>query len=387
MMHERGTSDPVIVAVKPANKVERSAAEPVEPRAGTKGNADRQSTSRTQGRTSVTQALDRIRRTARERKKERFTALLHHIDTDLLEAEFFALQRGAAAGVDGVTWQDYERNLKANLEELHARIHGGAYRPLPSRRVHIDKPDGGRRPLAIASLEDKIVQRATAEVLNAIYEEDFLRFSYGFRPGRGAHHAMDALVVGIERRRVNFIVDADIRSFFDTVNQQWLMRFVEHRIGDKRIIRLIRKWLKAGVLEEGIVRVSEQGTAQGAVISPLLANIYLHYAFDLWANRWRQREATGDMIILRYADDTVVGAVLVFRDALRPDEDPVRSGGVDDPTGGFLDGAPDAPWRSRRAPRGRRGPGPGRSRRCPADLSAAAAGGGLEPRTPPPRPR
>ena len=307
MMHERGTSDPVIVAVKPANKVERSAAEPVEPRAGTRGNADRQSTSRTQGRTSVTQALDRIRRTARERKKERFTALLHHIDTDLLEAEFFALQRGAAAGVDGVTWQDYERNLKANLEELHARIHGGAYRPLPSRRVHIDKPDGGRRPLAIASLEDKIVQRATAEVLNAIYEEDFLGFSYGFRPGRGAHHAMDALVVGIERRRVNFIVDADIRSFFDTVNQQWLMRFVEHRIGDKRIIRLIRKWLKAGVLEEGIVRVSEQGTAQGAVISPLLANIYLHYALDLWAERYRRREATGDMIIVRYADDFIVG--------------------------------------------------------------------------------
>jgi group II intron reverse transcriptase/maturase len=255
----------------------------------------------------VTQALDRIRRTARERKKERFTALLHHIDTDLLEAEFFALKVQAAAGVDGVTWRDYEHNLKANLEDLHARVHRGAYRPLPSRRVYIPKPDGRQRPLAIAALEDKIVQRATAVVLNAIYEEDFLGFSYGFRPGRSTHHAMDALVVGIERRRVSFIIDADIRSFFDTVSQDWLIRFVEHRVGDKRIIRLIRKWLRAGVLEDGIVSVSEKGTAQGAVISPLLANIYLHYALDLWAERYRRREATGDMIIVRYADDFIVG--------------------------------------------------------------------------------
>jgi RNA-directed DNA polymerase len=307
MMHERGKTDPVVVAEKPTNKVEQSAAELVEPRAGTKGNAGQQSTSRTPSRTSVTQALERIRRTARERKKERFTALLHHIDTDLLEAAFSALQERAAPGADGLTWRDYEHNLKANLEDLHARVHRGAYRPLPSRRVYIPKPDGRQRPLAIAALEDKIVQRATAVVLNAIYEEDFLGFSYGFRPGRSAHHAMDALVVGIERRRVNFIIDADIRSFFDTVSQDWLIRFVEHRVGDKRIIRLIRKWLKAGVLEDGIVSVSEQGTAQGAVISPLLANIYLHYALDLWAERWRRREATGDMIIVRYADDFIVG--------------------------------------------------------------------------------
>jgi group II intron reverse transcriptase/maturase len=255
----------------------------------------------------VAQALERIRRTAKERKKERFTALLHHISTNLLEAEFLAIKEHAAPGVDGLRWRDYEQNLKDNLEELHARVHRGAYRPLPSRRVYIPKPDGRQRPLAVAALEDKIVQRATAVVLNAIYEEDFLGFSYGFRPGRGAHDAMDALVVGIESRKVNFVVDADIRSFFDTMSQQWLIRFLEHRIGDRRIIRLIQRWLKAGVLEDGTVRVSEIGTAQGAVISPLLANIYLHYVFDLWVERWRRREATGDMIIVRYADDFIVG--------------------------------------------------------------------------------
>lgn len=302
-----GKSDAAVVASKPANEVERSAEEPVERRAVTEGNADQQSTPRTPCRTSVTQALGRIRRTARERKKERFTALLHHINPELLETEFFTLKKHAAPGVDGVMWRDYEQNLKANLEDLHARVHRGAYRPQPSRRVYIPKPDGRQRPLAIAALEDKIVQRATVAVLSAIYEEDFLGFSYGFRPGRSTHDAMDALLVGIEHRRVNFIVDADIRAFFDTVDQEWLIRFVEHRIGDKRIIRLIRKWLKAGVLEEGAVRVSEQGTAQGAVISPLLANIYLHYALDLWAERYRRCEATGDMIIVRYADDFIVG--------------------------------------------------------------------------------
>jgi len=293
--------------MKPANKAERSAAELVERRAGTKGNAGQQSTDRTPSRATVTQALERIRRTAREKKKEEFTALLHHIAPELLEAEFFALKEHAAAGVDGVTWRDYGQNLRGNLEDLHARVHRGAYRPLPSRRVYIPKSDGQQRPLAIAALEDKIVQRATAAMLNAIYEEDFLGFSYGFRPGRSAHDAMDALVVAIERRKVNFILDADIRSFFDTVSQDWLIRFVEHRVGDKRIIRLIRKWLRAGVLEDGIVSVSEKGTAQGAVISPLLANIYLHYALDLWAERFRQRETTGDMIIVRYADDFIVG--------------------------------------------------------------------------------
>jgi group II intron reverse transcriptase/maturase len=307
MMHEPGKSDSAEVAEKPANEAQGCAEELVEPRAGAKGNAGEQSTRQTQGWESVTQALARIRQIAKERKKEKFTALLHHVNLELLEAEFFALKKHAAAGVDGVRWQDYEANLKANLEDLHARVHSGAYRPQPSRRVYIPKPDGRQRPLAVAALEDKIVQRATASVLNAIYEEDFLGFSYGFRPGRGAHDAMDALVVGIERRKVNWVVDADVESFFDTLSQEWLIRFVEHRIGDRRLIRLIQKWLKAGVLEDAQVKVSQMGTAQGAVISPLLANVYLHYVLDLWAQRWRGREAKGDMIIVRYADDFITG--------------------------------------------------------------------------------
>ncbi len=307
MMNGCGTSDPVIVAGKPANKAEPSAAEAVERRAGTEGNASQQSTGRMPSREAVDQALERIRRTAREREKERFTSLLHHVSIEHLGEAFSELKRNAAPGIDGLTCATYEADLERNLEDLHGRVHRGAYRPLPSRRVYIAKPDGRQRPLAVAALEDKIVQRATAAVLNAIYEEDFLGFSYGFRPGRGAHDALDALVVAIERRKVNFIVDADIRSFFDTVSQEWLICFIEHRIGDKRVIRLIRKWLRAGVLEDGVVRESEEGTAQGAVISPLLANIYLHYALDLWAKCWRQHEAAGDMIIVRYADDFIVG--------------------------------------------------------------------------------
>src|SRR5882724_3689213 len=307
MMHEREKSDPAVVAVKPTNKAERSVAELVEPRARAEGNASRQSTHRAQNRACVSQALERIRQAARQGKKDKFTTLLHHISTDHLEQAFLELKEDAAAGVDGLKWQDYAADLERNLEDLHARVHRGAYRAQPSRRVYIPKPDGRQRPLAVAALEDKIVQRATVAVLNAIYEEDFLGFSYGFRPGRGAHDALDALAVGINSRRVNFILDADIGSFFDEVSKDWLIRFVEHRIGDKRIIRLIQKWLKAGILEDGIVAVSDKGTGQGAVISPLLANIYLHYALDLWAERWRKREATGDMIIVRYADDIIAG--------------------------------------------------------------------------------
>jgi RNA-directed DNA polymerase len=307
MMHGRRKSDLAIVAVKPANNAEPSAAEPVEPRAGAKGNAGQHSTGRAQNRDGVSQALERIRQAARERKKERFTALLHHISIDRLREAFAELKQNAAPGVDGLTCRDYEADLGSNLADLHARVQRGAYRALPSRRVYIPKPDGRQRPLAVAALEDKIVQRATVAVLNAIYEEDFLGFSYGFRPGRGAHDALDALVVGISRKKVNFILDADIRSFFDTVSQDWLVRFLEHRIGDKRIIRLIRKWLKAGILEDGVVTISDRGTGQGSVISPLLANIYLHYVFDLWAERWRRREAAGDVIIVRYADDILVG--------------------------------------------------------------------------------
>src|SRR5271167_985519 len=310
-------SDPAIVAMKLANKAEEPsvaramgepyAAEPVERRAGTKGNAGQQSTRRTQSRESVSQALERIRRVARERKKERFTTLFQHINVDLLEEAFYALEENAAPGVDRLRWRDYEADLERKLEDLHGRVQRGAYRALPSRRVYIPKPDGRQRPLAVAALEDKIVQRAVVALLNAIYEEDFLGFSYGFRPGRGTHDALDALCVGIVSKKVSYILDADIRSFFDTISQEWLIRFLEHRIGDPRIIRLIQKWLKAGVLEDGAVTISERGTGQGSVASPLLANIYLHYVIDLWANRWRRREATGDMIIVRYADDIVVG--------------------------------------------------------------------------------
>jgi RNA-directed DNA polymerase len=307
MMHAREKSDLAIVAGKSANNVEPSTAEPVEPRAGAKGNAGQQSTGRAQSRGAVSQALERIRQAARERRTEKFTALLHHINPERMAEAFDELKEDAAAGIDGLTWRTYEADLERNLADLHARVHRGAYRALPSRRVYIPKPDGGRRPLAIAAVEDKIVQRAAAGVLNAIYEEDFLGFSYGFRPGRSAHDAMDALCAAIVSKKVNFILDADIRSFFDTVNHEWLIRFVEHRIGDRRIIRLIQKWLKVGVLEAGVVTVSDRGTAQGAVISPLLANIYLHYVLDLWAEGWRQREATGDMIIVRYADDFIVG--------------------------------------------------------------------------------
>ena len=307
MMHDREKSDSVIVAVKPTNKAAQAVAEPVEPRTGTKRNAGGQSTHRTQGRVRVSQALGRVRKAAKQRKKERFTALLHHISVDLLRESFFALKRDAAPGVDGQTWRDYEADLEQRLPDLHARVQRGAYRAQPCRRQYVPKPDGKQRPIAVAALEDKIVQKASVAVLNAIYEEDFLGFSYGFRPKRGQHDALDALVVAITAKKVNFIFDADIRSFFDTISQDWLVRFLEHRIGDRRIIRLIGKWLKAGVLEDGVVTTSEMGTGQGMVISPLLANVYLHYVFDLWAERWRRREATGDMIIVRYADDLVVG--------------------------------------------------------------------------------
>jgi RNA-directed DNA polymerase len=310
MMHEREKSDTAVVAVKPTNKAGASiaaAAESVEPRAGTERNAGEQSTHRTLSRVRVTQALDRVRQAARQRKKEKFTALLHHLRVDLFREAFSALKRDAAPGVDDLTWRTYAADLERNLTGLHARVHGGAYRALPSRRTYIPKADGRQRPLAVAALEDKIVQRATVAVLNSIYEEEFLGFSYGFRPKRGQHDALDALVVGITRKRVNFILDADVRSFFDEVSQKWLVRFVEHRIGDPRIVRLIQKWQRAGVLENGVVTVSDKGTGQGSVISPLLANVYLHYVFDLWADRWRRREATGDVIIVRYADDIVVG--------------------------------------------------------------------------------
>src|SRR5262245_19110336 len=299
MMDGRGKSDSAIVAAKLVNKAGRLAAESVERRAGTKGKAAQRSTRRAQDRESVSQALDRIRKVAKERKKEKFTALFHHLSFDLLEQAFLELEDNATPGVDGLTWKDYEADLvrtcsRSFIGERIGQCHPGGCTS-PSRMV------------GIARLRSQVVQRATAAILNAIYEEDFLGFSYGFRLGRGAHDALDALCVGITSRKVSFILDADIQSFFDTVCQEWLIRFVEHRIGDRRIIRLIRKWLKTGVREDGIVTVSDRGTGQGAVISRLLANIYLHYALDLWAVRWRRREATGDMIIVRYADDFIIG--------------------------------------------------------------------------------
>ena len=307
MMYGLEKSDLAIVAMKPANNAAQAAAEWVEPRAGTEGNTGQANTRRTQRRCSVSQGLERVRKIARLRTKEKFTALLHHVSVDLLRDAFLALKRRAAPGVDGVTWQDYEADLESNLQALHQRVHRGSYRAQPVKRRFIPKTDGKLRPLGITALEDKIVKRALVAVLNAIYEEDFLGFSYGFRPGRGQHDAMDALAVGLDTARVNWVLDADIRSFFDKIDQTWLIKFLEHRIGDARVIRLVQKWLKAGVLDEGEMSLSDTGTPQGAVISPLLANVFLHYVFDLWAVQWRRREAKGRVIVVRYADDIVVG--------------------------------------------------------------------------------
>lgn len=300
-------SDAPIVPASHANKVDVSAAERVEGSGAKERNAELQSTVRTQGRNAVSQAQDRIREAVTRNSQEKLTALLHHMTVDALRVAFFNLKRNAAPGVDRLTWDEYANGVEERLVDLHGRVRGGTYRALPSRRKFIPKPDGRLRPLGIAALEDKIVQAAVVTILTPVYEAEFLGFSYGFRPGRRQHNALDALGYGIARRKVHWILDADIRSFFDTVNHDWLIKFVGHRIGDKRVIRLIQKWLKAGVLEDGLEIATTQGTPQGAVISPLLANIYLHYVFDLWALRWRKRQSHGDMIVIRYADDTVLG--------------------------------------------------------------------------------
>ena len=252
-------------------------------------------------------ALDRVRQVAERDKEARFTALLHHVNVESLRAAYWRLHRQAAPGADGVRWADYGQDLEANLQDLHDRVHRGAYRPKPSRRVSIPKADGRQRPLGIATTEDKIVQSAVVEVLNAIYEADFVGFSYGFRPGRKPHDALDALATGLERKRVNWVLDADIRDFFTSLDHGWLEKFCEHRIGDRRVLRLIQKWVKAGVIEDGSWTESEEGTPQGATVSPMLANVYLHYVFDQWVEQWRRRQAHGDMIVVRYADDFVVG--------------------------------------------------------------------------------
>ncbi len=293
--------------MKSANKVVMAAAEPTEQRGDTKGNESTTITRRTQRRESVSSGLARVRKLAKEQPKLRFTALMHHLTIDLLRQSYFWLKRDAAPGVDGVTWEAYGEGLDDRIADLHARVNRGAYRALPSRRKMIPKPDGRERPLGIASLEDKIVQRAMVEVLNEIYEAAFLGFSYGFRPGRGQHDALDALAYAITRTPVNWIIDADLRAYFDTVNHDWLIRFLEHRIGDHRVIRLIRKWLQAGVMDGLNVLATTKGTPQGAVISPLLANVYLHYCFDLWIGRWRKKSASGNIVVVRYADDIVIG--------------------------------------------------------------------------------
>lgn len=311
--NEHGESDESIVSKKPANRIwkhhlEFPEAELAERRDSIKRNTDQPGTSRTQSRTNeVSPGLERVRQNARKDKKMKFTALLHHVNEGSLLRAFYRLQPKAAPGTDGVVWQQYRVNLAANVKDLCGRVHRGSYRAKPSRRVYIPKADGRTRPLGIAALEDKIVQAAVVEVLNAIYEADFLGFSYGFRPGRGAHDALDALAVAIQRRRVNWVLDADIRGFFDRIDHDWMMKFLQHRIADRRLLRLIGKWLRAGVIEQDRWKAIEAGTPQGATISPLLANIYLHYALDTWAHHWRRRHARGEVVLVRYADDFVMG--------------------------------------------------------------------------------
>jgi len=306
-MHERGQSDGRVVPQKPPNKPGRPGAEVVEGRRPAKGNAASETRPGRSAGLGVSSDLDRVRRVAQKDGDVRFTALLHHVTVERLEAAYRAIRPGAAPGVDGVTWRDYGQDLEANLRDLHARVHRGAYRARPSRRAFIPKPDERLRPLGVAALEDKVVQRAVVEVLNAIYEEDFLDFSYGFRPGRSPHRALDALYVGITRRKVNWVFDADIRDCFSKLDHSWLERFLEHRIADQRVLRLIQRWLKAGVMEDGEWSETLEGTPQGASASTLLANVYLHYVFDLWVHQWRRRRARGEVIVVRFADDFVVG--------------------------------------------------------------------------------
>ncbi|MGB7368108.1 MAG: group II intron reverse transcriptase/maturase [Methylovirgula sp.] len=306
-MNDHGKSDRPVVPAKPSNKAAQAVAETVEERGLPEGNTASKTRSGLSAGQGVSSALDRVRRAAQKDKDARFTALLHHVDLDRLRAAYRALSPRAAAGVDGVTWQSYGRDLEVNLRELHARLHRGAYRARPSRRAYIPKADGRLRPLGIAALEDKIVQRAVVEILNAVYEVDFLGFSYGFRPGRSQHDALDALAAAILKRKVNWVIDADIRDCFTGLDQSWLVRFLEHRIADRRVLRLIQKWLRAGVVEDGSWTVSDEGTPQGASASPLLANVYLHYVLDLWAEQWRSRHAHGDVVIVRWADDFIVG--------------------------------------------------------------------------------
>ena len=296
-----------IVPMNHSNKDGKPLAESGEGRPPIKENVRQPNTTPTQSGKGVSQGLPGVRKAAREHKEMKFTALLHHLTIALLRESFYWLKRKAAPGVDGVTWQEYETGLEDRLVDLHSRIHRGAYRARPSRRVYIQKEDGRQRPLGVAALEDKIVQQAVVTILNQIYEEDFLGFSYGFRPGRSQHDALDALSYALLKRKVNYVLDADIKGFFDNLDKSWLVKFVEHRVTDPRILRLIQKWLKAGVMEDGKWSEPQTGSPQGSVISPLLANIYLHYTFDLWVNAWRKNKAQGEVVVIRYADDTAMG--------------------------------------------------------------------------------
>ena len=306
-MNERGKSDSPVVPANPPNKATQVVAEVGEERGLAKGNMTDPTRPGHRAGQGVSNGLDRVREVARRDKEAKFTALLHHVDLNRLRAAYWAINPKAATGVDKVTWDDYGKDLEANLSGLLARVHSGTYRASPSRRAYILKTDGRKRPLGIATLEDKVLQRAVVEVLNAVYEVDFLGFSYGFRPGRSPHHALDALATGISRKRVNWVLDADIRDFFTSLDHDWLKRFLEHRIADRRGLRLIDKWVNAGVIEDGKWMASEEGAPQGASASPLLANVYLHYVFDRWTRQWRRRHAHGDMVIVRFADDFVCG--------------------------------------------------------------------------------
>jgi len=308
MMNDPGKSDSPIVPRKSPNNTDKAAAEGMEGRGLAKGNSREQNALRTQGRASAHRALERVRQAARKDRKQRFTALFHHVyDIDRLRESYFALPKEAAPGIDGETWRSYGENLEGNLRDLSERLRRGAYRALPVKRAYIPKLDGGQRPIGLPVLEDKIVQRSVCEVLTAVYDREFFGFSYGFRQGRDQHQALAALRTALLTKKVNWVLDADLRSFFDTLRHEWLVTFIEHRIGDRRIVRLIQKWLRAGVLEDGEVTSSEGGTVQGGSISPLLANLYLHYALDLWVQQWRGKRAHGDVVIVRYADDFIVG--------------------------------------------------------------------------------
>jgi RNA-directed DNA polymerase len=307
-MHDTRESDNGIVPRKPSNQEQLCLREGVEGRPLTKGNMVQSPAARTQSRGPASRGLERVRQAAKRDKHLQFTALFHHLTLQRLCESFYMLERQAAAGIDGVTWDSYKANLGENLRALHARLHQGRYRTQPLRRVYIPKADGTQRPLGIACLEDKIVQHAVVSVLSAIYEGDFLGFSYGFRPGRSPHDALDALAVGLVKHKVWWVLDADIQQFYDTLDRQWLRRFLQHRIGDKRLLRLINKWLEIDIIDaDGQKTKPARGIAQGLVIGPLMSNLYLHYVFDLWSHAWRKKRTSGDVIITRFADDIVLG--------------------------------------------------------------------------------